>query len=96
MNSLEYGLVNKLIEVYSLFLKEKLKTSFAAEVYNSYLTISPLVSYLTLNAHSALFTVAYPKVKSQVKPLTKQEAKEILEKLKAKKKELEKQMIPKR
>jgi len=92
MKELEREAIKELISFYENFIhsnnKELIKQK-AKELYNA-TPSTTLVRESIINAFGNLFPLGYPNVNSGLKPLTKEEAKQILEKLKKLQKELEK------
>ena len=93
MKELEIQAIKQLINFYELFIhaadKDMIKQK-AKELYDA-APASTLVHELTSNSFGNLFGIAYDDVGSGLNPPTKEEAKQILEKLKKLLKELEKQ-----
>ena len=94
MRELDEMALNDLIEVYELYVKEGLSplvVKKAEQTYNEYLPGQSMLNKTILSAVCSLFAVSYPTVKSGISVPTKEEAKQILEKLKMLQKEIKEQ-----
>lgn len=92
MKEIEIAAITALIDFYNSYIKTGISTDTqkrAKELYDS-APAQTLVSEIISNAFGALFPVAYSDVGSGINPPTKEESKEIIEKLKKRKNELEK------
>lgn len=90
MKEFDLKAINELINVYLDLYDGRIITDKAKALYDELTPASTLLNDFTNQSVSKLFPFAYPGVDPERKPISKEEIKNILEKLKNKKLELEK------
>jgi len=89
MKEFELKAINELIKIYLDLYEEDITTEKVKEIYDELTPASTLLNDYVNQSVSKLFSFAYPNVDPERKPMSKEEIKNILEKLKNRKSELE-------
>ena len=89
MKEFELKAINELIKIYLDLYEEDITTEKVKEIYDELTPASTLLNDYVNQSVSNLFSFAYPNVDPERKPMSKEEIKNILEKLRSRKLELE-------